>query len=216
MRNTTSLLCAALAAALLTACGPDPEDDLAPGAVNEYPDGANVASESDPLGAQADGRRIDPAPGSTVDALAGNDTAGAQRPAELGDAPLAMAGEGDGAYLTNSAGSALYYVEGDQDGSACTGDCLRAWPPMLVGDTMPSSSAGLQAGMIGTVTRPDGQRQVTYNGHPLYRYAADTGDGEAAGNGVQDQWGQWHLIGPGGEPVVQAADASATEGGSAQ
>src|SRR5690606_30967952 len=125
-------------------------------------------------------------------------------PAELGDNPLAVAGEGAAAYLTNSAGSALYYVEGDRDGSGCTGECVSAWPPLLVGDAMPGASAGLQAGMIGTVTRPDGQRQVTYNGHPLYRYAADTGLGEAAGSEVRDQWGRWRLIGPDGEAVAGA------------
>ncbi|WP_036139104.1 hypothetical protein, partial [Novilysobacter defluvii] len=60
MRTTITVLCAALAAASLAACGPDPEDDLAPGAeANRYPDGANVASEGDPLGASADGRRPD-------------------------------------------------------------------------------------------------------------------------------------------------------------
>jgi len=205
MRNAPTLMCAALAAVLLAACGPDAEDDLAPGAeMNEYPDGANVASEADPLGASADGRRADPDPGSTVDALGGEGIEGARRPAELGDTPLAVAGEGAAAYLTNSAGSALYYVEGDRDGSGCTGECVSAWPPLLVGDAMPGASAGLQAGMIGTVTRPDGQRQVTYNGHPLYRYAADTGLGEAAGSDVRDQWGQWRLIGPDGEAVAGA------------
>lgn len=205
MRTTITVLCAALAAASLTACGPDPGDDLAPGAeANRYPDGANVASEGDPLGASADGRRLDPAPGSTVARIAGEPAGDAHRPAGMPSAPLAVATEGAaGEYLATGSGSALYYVEGDDDGSACTGDCTRAWPPVLVEDTMPSASSGMQAGMIGTVTRDDGTRQVTYNGRPLYRYAGDTGAGATTGNGVQDQWGQWRLIGPDGAPVAQ-------------
>lgn len=203
MRNTTTLLCAAVTALALSACGPDPGDDLAPGAdVNRHPDGANVASESDPLGAGAEGRRPDPAPGSTVDRMAGQPAGAAQRPAGMADASLAVAtGGAAGDHLATSAGSAVYYVEGDTDGSACTGDCTRAWPPVLAGDTMPSASAGLQAGMMGTITRDDGARQLTYNGHPLYRYAADTAAGVTAGHGVQDQWGHWQLVGPDGEPV---------------
>lgn len=204
MRTTITVLCAALAAASLAACGPDPEDDLAPGAeANRYPDGANVASEGDPLGASADGRRPDAAPGSTVARIAGEPAGDAHRPAGMASSSLAVATtEAGGEYLATSAGSALYYVEGDTDGSTCTGDCTRAWSPMLVDDTMPSASAGLQAGMIGTITREDGARQVTYNGHPLYRYAGDTGAGATTGNGVQDQWGQWRLIGPDGAPVA--------------
>ncbi|MCE7032963.1 hypothetical protein LY625_10120 [Lysobacter sp. GX 14042] len=206
MRNTTTLLCAALAAVSLSACGPGADDGGAAGTdTSRQPDGVNAAGDGQRLGAGAEGRRPDPDPGSTVDAIAGNETGNAQRPAAMGDAPLAVAEEGAGGpYLTNSAGSALYYVEGDTDGSACTGDCTRAWPPFLAGDTMPGASAGLQAGMIGTVTRPDGQRQIAYDGHPLYRYAADTGAGGTAGVEVQDQWGHWHLIGPDGQPVGQA------------
>lgn len=104
-------------------------------------------------------------------------------------------------YVADGTGHALYYVEGDKDGAKCTGPCLAAWPPFLVDASMPSGDANLQAGMIGTLQRADGATQVTYNQHPLYRYAADAGAGRSNGNGVKDQWGHWHQIGANGEPL---------------
>lgn len=104
-------------------------------------------------------------------------------------------------YLGDGAGRALYYLEGDANGGKCTGDCTRAWPPLLASETMPAGSANLQTGMIGVIERPDGSRQVTYNGRPLYHYAADTSADRAAGHGVRDQWGQWHALDTVGEPL---------------
>jgi len=116
---------------------------------------------------------------------------------------LVVAAEGAPApYVANSAGTALYAVAGDTDGSKCTGECTRAWPPMLVEDALPSDSPGLDASMVGVVQRGDGSTQVAYNGHPLYRYGADTGAGTTAGHGVGDKWGHWSLISPQGEPVA--------------
>jgi predicted lipoprotein with Yx(FWY)xxD motif len=144
--------------------------------------------------------RVDP--GST-NVPSGTPT-GAQAGAD-GSNPLIVATAGASApYVANSAGTALYSVEGDTDGSKCSGDCTLAWPPFLVGDAAPSASPGLQAGMIGMVQRADGGTQVTYNGHPLYRYGADTGAGRTAGQGVSDQWGEWALIGPQGDRLAAA------------
>lgn len=150
--------------------------------------------------AVADDSRVDPSasnvPASTLpaDAQAG----------DAGSNPLlVVANAGAPApYLANSAGAALYSVAGDTDGSKCTGECTQAWPPMLVDDAMPSDSPGLDAGMVGMVQRADGGTQVAYNGHPLYRYAADTGVGRTAGHGVSDKWGHWSLLGPHGEPIA--------------
>ena len=43
-------------------------------------------------------------------------------------------------------------------------------------------------GTIGTVKRPDGSTQVTYNGHPLYYYAPDSSAGQARGQGIDGVW----------------------------
>lgn len=103
-------------------------------------------------------------------------------------------------YLADASGRALYYVEGDKDGSKCTGPCLDAWPPFLAPATQPTGDANLQEA-ISVITRPDGSRQVTYNQRPLYRYAGDAGSARLNGNGVRDKAGQWHAIGADGEPL---------------
>lgn len=115
-----------------------------------------------------------------------------------GSNPLMVATVGAPApYIADSAGSALYMLEGDRDGSGCIDECIRTWPPVLVEGATPSDSAGLQPGMVGVVQRPDGGTQVAYNGHPLYRYGGDAGAG-TAGHGVSDKWGHWSLVSPQG------------------
>lgn len=111
-------------------------------------------------------------------------------------------------FVADASGRALYYLEGDTDGSKCTGPCLDAWPPFLAPATQPTGDANLQQA-ISVITRPDGSRQVTYNQHPLYRYAGDTGAARLNGNGVRDKAGQWHAIGPDGEPLPPPPGAPA-------
>jgi predicted lipoprotein with Yx(FWY)xxD motif len=113
-------------------------------------------------------------------------------------------------YLADSAGSALYTIEGTTEASACTDACLDVWPPLLAQTGQPTVGPQLQAGMVGTIPREDGAMQVTYNGHPLYRYAADTGTGRTAGQGVEDQWGHWYLVSPSGE-VLHGAEPQPEE-----
>ena len=57
----------------------------------------------------------------------------------------------------------------------CTGACAKAWPPLTIphGTMAPKHIAGVM-GTFGDVMRPDGKTQVTYNGHPLYTFHADT------------------------------------------
>lgn len=134
------------------------------------------------------------------------------------DGVITVANTDDGGtYITDSAGNSLYMLENDPDGTACTGDCLATWPPVLVTDVQPSVglASNLDGTLIGTVQRDDGSLQLTYAGRPLYRYAADTGANRIAGHGLEDQWGHWYLVGPAGEEfgAGTTADASmVTEG----
>lgn len=118
-------------------------------------------------------------------------------------------GPNGGSYLADSAGSAVYMLEGDRDGSKCTGNCLRVWPPLLVGETRPTAGPNLDPSMVGSVKRPDGSMQVTYNNHPLYHYAADAGRGMTSGHNVKDQTGQWYLLTARGERYTGSGQADA-------
>jgi predicted lipoprotein with Yx(FWY)xxD motif len=73
-----------------------------------------------------------------------------------------------GSILVNSKGHTLYLFKADVAGtSACSGGCAVAWPP-LPATGKPTAGSGLTGSQLGTITRSDGTRQVTYYGHPLY------------------------------------------------
>src|SRR5215212_11356951 len=85
-----------------------------------------------------------------------------------------MNARGFGAVLASSNRQALYYWSREKPGGAirCTGACAEAWPPLYVpkGMTVGAAMSGL-SGRFGVVRRPDGRRQLTRNGRPLYSYA---------------------------------------------
>ena len=87
--------------------------------------------------------------------------------------------------------------------SNCSGSCATSWPPVLAGDT--PWLKGVSADKVGTVDRPDGTKQLTLNGWPLYRYAKDAQPGDTTGNGVG---GTWKALNPEGKPVAAAAPAA--------
>jgi predicted lipoprotein with Yx(FWY)xxD motif len=108
-----------------------------------------------------------------------------------------------GSVLVNGDGMPLYVFSLDTgDTSACTGDCATEWMPVASQGT-PAAGDGVDATKLGTITRDDGSMQVTYNGHPLYTFASDTGSGDAAGQGMEDNGGTWNLISATGEPITQ-------------
>jgi predicted lipoprotein with Yx(FWY)xxD motif len=68
----------------------------------------------------------------------------------------------------------VYLFQGDKNGtSACTGACAAAWPLDIV-TGQPQAGSGVNQALLGTITRADGTMQLTYNGHPLYYFTADT------------------------------------------
>jgi predicted lipoprotein with Yx(FWY)xxD motif len=110
--------------------------------------------------------------------------------------------------LTNSAGMTLYWFAIDTSTtSKCTGSCATYWPPVKG----PLTAGSGVTGTLGTITRPDGTTQATYDGHPLYTYAADTAPGQAKGNGLNLSGGLWYEMTVSGS--TPAASATATSGG---
>jgi predicted lipoprotein with Yx(FWY)xxD motif len=107
-----------------------------------------------------------------------------------------------GSALVDADGSVLYVFANDtpnSDTSACTDDCLANWPA-VASQGAPIAGAGVDAGLLGTITRDDGTMQVTYNGWPLYYYAGDAAPGDAMGQGMN---GVWFLVSPAGEAIPQ-------------
>jgi predicted lipoprotein with Yx(FWY)xxD motif len=106
---------------------------------------------------------------------------------------------GVGTVLVDPAGRTLYFTDQETGGGIrCVADCAAAWVPLTVAKgTIPAGGAGV-TGSLAVVTRPDGSNQVTYDGRPLYTFAADGGAGRAGGNGVRDSFGGtdfvWHAV----------------------
>jgi len=124
----------------------------------------------------------------------GTTTRGSQaRPASPGPATaLKTETTRVGRVLASSRGLTLYYYGEDKPGSGtsvCTGACATAWPPLAAPVKAPS---GVRLpGKLGVITRPNGVKQVTLNGYPLYRHTGDKAPGQATGNGIE---GSWHVI----------------------
>ncbi|MET8701603.1 hypothetical protein ABZW10_22445 [Kitasatospora sp. NPDC004723] len=95
-----------------------------------------------------------------------------------------------GTIVTDSAGFTLYRFDHDSANpptATCNGSCAALWPPVpATGTTVPVS--GIDAKLVGTVTRADGSKQVTLAGRPLYRYAPDQKPGDTKGQGVDGIW----------------------------
>lgn len=112
-----------------------------------------------------------------------------------------------GPILVDGTGMSLYVFLADtQNGgtSACGTDdgCTAGWPP-LMSESAPAAGEGVDATLLGTITRDDGSMQVTYNGWPLYHFAGDAAPGDANGQGLDEFGGIWCLVSPAGEAVLQ-------------
>ena len=103
--------------------------------------------------------------------------------------------------LIGSSGRTLYLFEADKNlTSACSGACAAAWPPDTVTGT-PQAGSGVNQALLGTITRPDGTMQLTYNGHPLYYFAGDTGTGTANGEGSKAFGADWYVVNASGSKI---------------
>jgi predicted lipoprotein with Yx(FWY)xxD motif len=65
----------------------------------------------------------------------------------------------------------------------------------------PQAAGRAIASDLGTIARPDGTRQVTYNGHPLYFYAKDGDAGDSYGAGLKSFGAGWYVLAPSGKKI---------------
>lgn len=88
--------------------------------------------------------------------------------------------------------------------NACTAECAQDWPPVLTSGQPEAIGYAVDQHTLGTIVRPDGTHQVTYNGKPLYLYKGDAyigalpspfnGPGGINGNGASAYGGTFNGI----------------------
>jgi predicted lipoprotein with Yx(FWY)xxD motif len=151
----------------------------------------------------------------TVAACGGGGAATAASPPKTSSGASATVGVANGSLgsiLVNSTGRTLYLFKADVGAtSACSGACATAWPPLLAAGK-PTAGTGLTASKLGTITRSGGNRQVTYNGHPLYLFIKDHKPGDVNGQGVTAFGAAWFALTPSGN---QASAPPSSSGGGA-
>ena len=111
--------------------------------------------------------------------------------------------DGVGEILVDSEGAALYAADQEADGMViCVDACAAIWEPLTVGDGENPTAGDGVSGTLGIVERPDGERQVTIDGRPLYRFVEDPEPGTVTGNGFADTFDgrpfEWHVATPTG------------------
>ena len=159
---------------------------------------AAVAISAAACGSSSSGGSSTPSSGSTPAAGSAGSSA-ALKTATIGGVTV----------VTNGRGFTLYSFAPDTaTASKCTGACAQIWPPI----TGPVKAGQGVTGQLSTITRSDGSKQATYDGHPLYTYTADTAPGQAKGNGLNVDGGVWHEATANGS-AAPAGSSSGSGGG---
>jgi predicted lipoprotein with Yx(FWY)xxD motif len=115
-----------------------------------------------------------------------------------------------GKVLATSTGMTLYLYTPDPKGkSVCNAGCDSSWPPLTT-KLKPRAGTGVNAKLLGTTRRSNGKLQVTYAGHPLYRYVGDTKAGQVSGEGYG---GIWYAVSSAGKKVTASSGGGGGGGG---
>jgi predicted lipoprotein with Yx(FWY)xxD motif len=123
-------------------------------------------------------------------------------------ATVRVAKTGLGRVLVDSRRRTLYLFTKDSGTkSTCSGACATAWPPVRASGK-PTVGGAARASLVGTTTRSDGKPQVTYNGHPLYRFVKDKKSGDTNGEGLTAFGGSWFAISAAGKPIANPPSKS--------
>jgi predicted lipoprotein with Yx(FWY)xxD motif len=106
-----------------------------------------------------------------------------------------------GKILVDAQGRTLYLFEKDKRGkSACYGQCAKFWPPVLT-SAKPKAGTGAKASLLGMTRRKNGTEQVTYAGHPLYRFLEDKRAGQTKGEATKFFGAEWYVLAPSGKKI---------------
>jgi predicted lipoprotein with Yx(FWY)xxD motif len=106
-----------------------------------------------------------------------------------------------GRILVDAKGHTLYLFEKDiRNRSSCFGQCAGFWPPLLTSGE-PIATSGVKSSLLGTTRRANGSMQVTYAGHPLYRFALDAKAGQTNGEGLKKFGAEWYVLASSGKKI---------------
>jgi predicted lipoprotein with Yx(FWY)xxD motif len=96
-----------------------------------------------------------------------------------------------GTVLVNSRSRTLYHLTAEKNGRfICTNSsCLQLWHPLRPRSKTPKGTVH----SLGLIRRPDGTKQITYKGFPLYTFAQDRRAGDVKGQGFKDV-GTWKAV----------------------
>jgi len=108
-----------------------------------------------------------------------------------------------GPILATGNGDTLYdFVPDTPTHSACINDgCVFQWPPFVVNGPV-RVQKGLDPSLVWTLKRPDGSRQLSYGGHPLYTYNLDVTPGMVTGQAIDQNGGLWYVLGRSGNQIT--------------
>ena len=117
-------------------------------------------------------------------------------------ATVSVARTGLGRIIVNGQGRTLYLFERDRrrGHSACSGACAVYWPPLIT-HGKPIARGGARQSLLGTIKRSNGARQVTYAGHPVYRFVQDMKRGDTKGEGLTFFGGGWDALSAAGKKI---------------
>ena len=141
----------------------------------------------------------------------GSDAGGAQAASGDNGGTVSVRSAGGVGDVLTSAGMTLYTPDQEARGRIrCTGPCESFWTPLEPAGNMAPVGNG-DTGRLAVIKRPDGTRQVTAGGRPLYTFSED-GAGDTKGNGFTDDFGGvhfvWHAVLAGGKPASSGGSSS--------
>src|SRR5271155_1866210 len=111
--------------------------------------------------------------------------------------------------LVDANGRTLYLFQADKPNVSTLSHAGFAVWPAFTAPRKPQAKGGVNAAHIGTIAGPNGSRQVTYYGHPLYYYVGDKKPGTTNGQGLKEFGALWYVLSPSGNAVTSVASAPA-------
>ena len=121
---------------------------------------------------------------------------------------LALRTTSVGRVLVDSKGRTLYLFGADtkKNQSNCADACAANWPPAKA-PSKPTVGRGVSTRKLKVIKRGDGTRQLSYAGHPLYRYVGDQKPGDLNGQGIDAFGGLWHVVAASGKAITRSAQS---------